>query len=66
MEIRKLYTAIEETIEEMGQVADEPLRKVAAIAVVERQCVAVLHKYEAAEVEHRVDCKRHTGLDAQI
>ena len=34
MDIRKLYTAIEETIEEMGQVADEPLRKVAAIAVV--------------------------------
>ncbi len=34
MEIRKLYTAIEETLGEMGRVADEPLRKVAAIAVI--------------------------------
>ena len=34
MELRKLYTAIEETFGEMGRVADEPLRKVAAIAVV--------------------------------
>ncbi len=34
MEFRKLYTAIEETFGEMGRVADEPLRKVAAIAVV--------------------------------
>ena len=29
MELRKLYTAIEETFGEMGRVADEPLRKVA-------------------------------------
>jgi hypothetical protein len=34
MEIRKLYTAIEETFSEMGRAAEEPLRKVAAIAVV--------------------------------
>ena len=34
MEIRKLYTAIEETFGEMDRMADEPLRKVAAIAVV--------------------------------
>ncbi len=34
MEIRKLYTAVEETFAESGRRADEPLRKVAAIAVV--------------------------------
>ena len=34
MEIRKLYTAVEETFGEMDRMADEPLRKVAAIAVV--------------------------------
>ena len=34
MGIRKLYTAIEETFGEMDRVADEPPRKVAAIAVV--------------------------------
>ncbi len=33
MEIRKLYTAVEETFGEMDRMADEPLRKVAAIAV---------------------------------
>ena len=34
MEIRKLFTAIEETFSEMGRTADEPLRKVAVVAVV--------------------------------
>ncbi len=34
MEIRKLYTAVEETLGEMGRAADQPLRKVAVIAVV--------------------------------
>lgn len=34
MEIRRLYTVIEETLHEMGQKRDEPLRKVAVVAVV--------------------------------
>ncbi len=34
MEIRKLYTAVEETFGEMNRMADEPPRKVAAIAMV--------------------------------
>ena len=34
MEVRKLYTAVEETFVEMERAAREPLRKVAAIAVV--------------------------------
>ena len=34
MELRKLYTAIEETFGEMGRVVDGPLRKVASIAVI--------------------------------
>ena len=34
MEIRKLYTAVEETFIEMERPASEPLRKVAAVAVV--------------------------------
>ena len=34
MEIRRLFTAVEETFTEMGQPRDEPLRKVAVVAVV--------------------------------
>jgi len=34
MEIRRLYTVVEETLHEMGQVRDEPLRKVAVVAVI--------------------------------
>lgn len=34
MEIRRLFTAVEETFSEMGQSRDEPLRKVAVVAVV--------------------------------
>ena len=34
MEIRRLYTSVEETFSEMGQSRDEPLRKVAVVAVV--------------------------------
>ncbi len=34
MELRKLYTCVDETFAEMGQARDEPLRKVAVIAVV--------------------------------
>lgn len=34
MKIRRLYTAIEESFSDMGQRRDEPLRKVAAVAVV--------------------------------
>lgn len=34
MEIRRLYTVVEETLHDMGQVRDEPLRKVAVVAVV--------------------------------
>lgn len=34
MEIRRLYTAVEETFNDMGQARDEPLRKVAVVAVV--------------------------------
>ena len=33
MEIRKLFTCVEETRSEMGQTPDEPLRKVAVVAV---------------------------------
>src|SRR5579862_7838699 len=35
MKIRKLYTFVEETLSEAGKSAESPLRKVAAIAVVE-------------------------------
>jgi len=34
MEIRRLYTVIEDTFYEMGQLRDEPLRKVAVVAVI--------------------------------
>ena len=34
MEIRRLYTVVEETLHEMGRVEDEPLRKVAVVAVI--------------------------------
>ena len=34
MEIRRLYTVVEETLHEMGRVQDEPLRKVAVVAVI--------------------------------
>ena len=34
MEIRRLYTVIEETFHDMGQKREEPLRKVAVVAVV--------------------------------
>ena len=34
MELRRLYTVIEETLHEMGEVREEPLRKVAGVAVV--------------------------------
>ena len=34
MHIRKLFTAIDETMSEMGREANEPLRKVAVVAVV--------------------------------
>ncbi len=34
MEIRKLFTCIDETFSEMGQARDEPLRKIAVVAVV--------------------------------
>ena len=34
MEIRRLYTVVEETFHDMGQVRDEPLRKVAVVAVI--------------------------------
>jgi hypothetical protein len=34
MEIRRLYTVVEETLHDMGQVRDEPLRKVAVVAVI--------------------------------
>ena len=34
MEIRRLYTSVEETFSELGQSRDEPLRKVAVVAVV--------------------------------
>lgn len=34
MEIRRLYTVVDETLHEMGQKRDEPLRKVAVVAVV--------------------------------
>ena len=36
MEYRKLHTAIEETFGDMDRMTDEPLRKVAAIAVANR------------------------------
>ncbi len=57
MEIRKLYTAVEETLGEMDRMADEPLRKVAVIAVANR-----------GRLKHRVggpskdDIKREDGL----
>lgn len=35
MHIRKLFTAVDETMREMGREANEPLRKVAVVAVVE-------------------------------
>ena len=35
MEIRRLYTVVEDTFHEMGQLRDEPLRKVAVIAVID-------------------------------
>lgn len=34
MEIRRLFTAVDETFSEMGQASGEPLRKVASVAVV--------------------------------
>ncbi len=34
MQIRKLFTAVDETMSEMGREANEPLRKVAVVAVV--------------------------------
>ena len=33
MHIRKLFTAVEETMSEMGREANEPLKKVAVVAV---------------------------------
>src|SRR6266568_8266498 len=35
MKIRKLYTFVEETLSEAGKAGEPPLRKVAAVAVVE-------------------------------
>ena len=34
MEIRRLYTVVEETLHDMGELRDEPLRKVAVVAVI--------------------------------
>lgn len=34
MELRKLFTCVDETFHDMGQLRDEPLRKVAVVAVV--------------------------------
>ena len=34
MEIRRLYTVVEETLHDKGQVREEPLRKVAVVAVI--------------------------------
>jgi len=34
MHIRKLFTAVEESMSEMGRQANEPLRKIAVVAVV--------------------------------
>ena len=34
MDIRRLYSAVEESFSDMGQQANEPLRKVAVVAVV--------------------------------
>ena len=34
MEIRRLYTVVEETLHDKGQVRGQPLRKVAVVAVI--------------------------------
>ena len=65
MNIRKLYTAIEETIEEMGQVADEPLRKVAAIAVVKNPFAGKGYIEDLADLtEASIDIGRRIGAMA--
>ena len=59
MQIRKLFTAVDETMSEMGREANEPLRKVAVVAVVKNPLAGQGYVEDLSEL---IDAS--TGLEA--
>ena len=54
MHVRKLFTAIEESFSEMGREANEPLKKVAVVAVVKNPLAGSGYGEDPARTPHTI------------